>query len=305
MIKYSDSEFTDTKKAKEFVKQCEKSFDDQLTFAVDSLCPSDDLPFITLCGPTCSGKTTAAKKIVSAFEKRSLDVNIVSIDDFYYDNNKLRELSLQKGMTSIDYESADTIDLFEFGRFIEDVADFKKKKIKCPIYDFNRGKRVSYKEIERKKGSIFVFEGIQVFYPQIQEIYKKMVLANIFISTESSININGKIFLPDEIRFLRRLVRDYNFRSTSPEFTFEIWPNVRKNEDEKIFPYYSLCNNKIDSVFACEISLLKPYLDSILSKVSDNSIYKSQAEEIIKKISCIQELPKCFISEDSLYREFI
>jgi uridine kinase len=104
---------------------------------------------------------------------------------------------------------------------------------------------------------------------------------------------------------LRRLVRDYKFRSTSPEFTFQIWNNVRKNEDESIFPYAELCEIKIDSVFACEISLLKPYLVKILSELQGNKAYGKAAEDILKKISDIEIIKEEYISKDSLYREFI
>lgn len=305
MIKYSNSVFNNGEEVKNFVRKCEEDFELQLQRAVDSVCLKEKLPFITLAGPTCSGKTTAAKKIVALLKDRYIDANIISIDDFYYDNEKLKEISYKKGLRSIDYDSIDTIDIKALEIFAEEVSTPDTKEVHCPIFDFKQGKRIGYRPIECSENSIFIFEGIQVLYPRIQEILSDRILTNIYICTESSINVSGKIFFPNDIRFLRRLVRDYKFRSTSAEFTFKIWNNVRKNEDECIFPYSKLCEIKIDSVFACEISLLKPYLVKILSEIKDNEICGKRAEDILNKISDIDMISEEYISKDSLYKEFI
>ena len=105
MIKYSDSVFNNEEEVKNFVRECEENFELQLSEAVGSICLKEKLPFITLAGPTCSGKTTASKKIAAMLKERSVDANIISIDDFYYDTEKLKRMSYEKGMTSIVGES--------------------------------------------------------------------------------------------------------------------------------------------------------------------------------------------------------
>ena len=305
MIKYSDSVFNNEEEVKNFVRECEENFECQLSAAVNSICLKEKLPFITLAGPTCSGKTTASKKIAAMLKEHSVDANIISIDDFYYDTEKLKRISYEKGMASIDYDSVDTIDLKALEAFAQEVSDDRIEAVHCPIFDFNQGKRVGFKTIECFENSIFIFEGIQALYPRIPEILSGRILTNIYISARSSINVSGRIFEPNEIRFLRRLVRDHNFRSTSAKLTFELWDNVRKNEDECIFPYEDMCDIKIDSVFACEISWLKPHLVKILSELKDNEKYGEKAVEILNKISDVQAISEKYISKDSLYKEFI
>ena len=305
MIKYSGSVFGSEEEVKNFVSECEENFELQLRAAVDSVCLKKNHPFITLAGPTCSGKTTASKKIAALLKERSVDANIISIDDFYYDTEKLKKISYEKGMTSIDYDSVDTIDVKALEAFADEVSDDRIEAVHCPVFDFKQGKRVGYKTIECFENSIFIFEGIQALYPRIQKILSGRILTNIYISARSSIDVSGKIFEPNEIRFLRRLVRDHNFRSTSAELTFELWNNVRKNEDECIFPYEDMCDIKIDSVFACEISWLKPYLVEILSDLKENKHCGNKAREILDKISDIESISEKYISSDSLYKEFI
>lgn len=305
MIKYSNSVFQSLDEAKNFVKDCEEDFEKRLTDITEAISKEPELRIMTLTGPTCSGKTTAAKKLVNSFAEHSKRVNIISIDDFYYDRKRIVEISREKGMESVDYESADTIDLAAFDFFVDEIFDNGKTEVHCPVYDFVEGRRSGFRTLECTDDDIFVFEGIQAIYPQITSLLGAHKTVGMLICPLSSIDIGGRIFVPNEIRLLRRLVRDNHYRGTPPCKTFEMWKNVRHNEDVNMFPFLSSCKYTIDSVFPCEISLLKPYLDDILPTVGKESEFYDEAQEILDKISGIQTLPKEFISENSLYHEFI
>lgn len=305
MIKYSNSHFKSDGEARAFVKECEEDFDLRLSLLSKDVIKEKNLRVVTLSGPTCSGKTTLSKKLISDFSKYSKKLNVISIDDFYYDKDRLLEISKRKSSDAIDYDSIDTIDIFSLKIFVEDIFDKRKDVVYCPVFDFNLGKRAGYKEITCTENDIFLFEGIQALYPQIRSLLSEHTFCGIYISAESKIDIDGVVFEPNEIRLMRRLVRDSNFRSTSAEFTFYLWDGVRKNEEDNIIPYSPSCQYRIDSVFACEISLLKPYLEEILSSISVHDPHYNKAQLILNKIKHVQSLPKEYISENSLYREFI
>ena len=82
MIKYSASSFKTSLEAKEFVNLCDDDFTSRLSALTEQVCARENIKVITLSGPTCSGKTTASKKLLSDFKKFSKRVNILSIDDF-------------------------------------------------------------------------------------------------------------------------------------------------------------------------------------------------------------------------------
>jgi len=113
------------------------------------------------------------------------------------------------------------------------------------------------------------------------------------------------VFEPNEIRFLRRIVRDYNFRGASPEFSMFLWESVRHNEEVSIFPYVNNCDMHINSTLPFEINILKPYLDDILAKVPPESEFIEETRRIIEKIKDIEPIPKEYLAKDSLYNEFI
>ena len=305
MIKHSKSQFMSDTEAKAFVNQCEADFEARLSSLTEAVCAEKDLKVITLSGPTCSGKTTASKKLVDAFAKHSKRINIISIDDFYYDKEKLHEMSRIKGMDKVDYDSVDTIDLDCLRRVVDEIFDKVCGDVHTPIFDFVEGKRTGYKTLQCTDNDIFVFEGIQALYPEIHALFEAHSYCDIFICVESSIAVGNSVFEPNEIRLLRRLVRDNHFRATPPEFTFNMWDNVRENEENNIFPYAHNCKYRVDSVFLCEISLLRPYLEQMLSHFDENNLNYTKVQNILNKISQAEPLPKEYLSENSFYFEFI
>ena len=132
------------------------------------------------------------------------------------------------------------------------------------MFDFVKGRRVGFKELDCTENDLFLFEGIQALYPEVHSLFDGHFSYDIFICVDSAISSNGQLFLPNEIRLMRRLVRDHNFRATNAADTFRLWETVRQNEDNNILPYASICKYRIDSTFACEISLLKDCLLQIL-----------------------------------------
>ena len=286
-----------------FVDRCEKEFEKRLGDTVRAIGETEDLRIISLCGPTCSGKTTAANKIISEFEKQGRRVNVISIDDFYYDKEILKKRSQDRGDTVIDYDSVQTIDLPLLSDFVENI--FSADEISCPVFDFNSGRRTSYRKIECGEDDIFIFEGIQAIYPEVTELLGAHGYCSVYIAPRSAIALGESVIEPNELRFWRRIVRDRNFLSTNAEFTFKIWESVRENEENHIFPYADSCLFNIDSTFAYEIGILRPYLVSALGELSKDSVYRPAAEDILRAIKCACEIPTELLSENSLYREFV
>lgn len=59
----------------------------------------------------------------------------------------------------------------------------------------------------------------------------------IYVSALTTLNLDdhNRIRTTD-VRLLRRMVRDHNFRNTTPEETLAMWPSVRRGEANYIFP---------------------------------------------------------------------
>ena len=299
-IKKAPMGFASDIEAKQFVMTCEKDFEDRFDIVLSEIANISNLKILTLSGPTCSGKTTAAKKIISELAERGRRVNVISIDDFYFDKEILHAMSDGNG---IDYDSPTTIDLPLLSEFVEQIDS--GRELLSPIFDFHSGVRTGYRKISTAPDDVFIFEGIQAIYPEVTSLFEGHGFCSAYIAPQSSIEVGGAVIAPNDLRFLRRLVRDSNFRSTDAEFTFKIWDSVRNNEDKNIFPYVDKSLFCIDSSFPYEIGILKPYLEKILGELSVHSEYRERADAILNIIRGVQAITKDYLPSESLYREFV
>ena len=286
----------------EWIKSCEDRFADRFYSIAEDICQKRSLRIVRLFGPTCSGKTTAAQILISIFESFGKKAHVISIDDFFYSREKLLRLSREKGNDGIDYDSPDTIDLEVLEKFTEEI--FESSVVHCPIFDFKEGKCVGYREMSIDDNDIFIFEGIQANYPNVISILSSHGSASIYIAPQSDVCAWGQTFEPNELRLMRRLVRDYYFRGSKPEFTFMLWESVRENEEKNIFPYVN-SDYTVDSAMEYEIGVLKPYLRDIVDRMDKNDKYYPTALNIIDKISGVDEIPSELILDGMLYCEFV
>ena len=295
--------FASAEEARLFVQTHENDFEKRLDEISERVASDHSIRLVALSGPSCSGKTTTANKFISELEARGRKVHVVSIDDFFYDKDRLAEISKESGNGKIDYDSIKTID---FEALVECVREiFSDGKTLVPRFDFKLGKRVGYVEYDPNDDDLFIFEGIQAIYPEITEVFKKYPSISVYICAQSAVRIGEKIFEPNEIRLLRRLVRDYNFRAASPEFTMYLWESVRSNEEENIFPHVGNCDVQIDSTLAFDVNILKPYLEDVLQKMPKDNEFIDEACRIIEKMKGIEMVSREYLSENSLYNEFI
>ena len=302
-IKKAPNRFFSQKEAKDFILECERDFEERFDITLNAIANISELKIIALSGPTCSGKTTAANKIISELAERGKKVNVVSIDDFYYDKEMLHKMSADSGKEEVDYDSAETIDISALGEFVSAIS--KSSDILCPVFDFHSGRRTGYKKISCEKDDVFIFEGIQAIYPEVTALLREHGYYSAYIAPHSALEVDGRLILPDELRLLRRIVRDVNFRSTDAEFTFRIWESVRNNEDKNIFPYTESCMFRIDSTFSYELGILKPYLERALGEIPRDSVYRKRADQILETVSSVQAIDSELLPENSLYREFV
>lgn len=293
--------FKNEEEKKQFVLECEADFEKQLIDACERLANEKDIRIITLSGPTCSGKTTTAQKIIEDFSKLGKKVKVISIDDFYKERSGSRHT--RPTDEEIDFESVDAIDL----KYLSECAEslFQGKKTLLPTYDFVTQSRVKYEEFTLSNDGLVIFEGIQAIYPEVVALFSHHPYKSVYISVKNDICFNGSCFTKREIRLVRRIVRDFYFRNATPEFTFYLWKGVSENEEKNIFPYEKNAEIQLDSGLDYELALIKPHLIKILSTVEKSSEYYPLAKSLIEKFDVIPEISDKYLPKNSVYREFL
>ncbi len=286
-----------------YVIDCDRDLEQRMRQVALEVAATPQLRLIGLTGPTCSGKTTTAKILTGVLEAAGHRVHVISIDDFYYDKAYL-EARADAADIEIDYDSEDTIDI----DLLEEKAAslLRGDPTVLPRFDFPTGARVVGPTIDPEPTDVFLFEGIQVLYPKVDAILRRREgYRSIYIRAMSYIYTGSEEFDPNEIRLMRRLVRDHLHRATDAEFTFYVWKSVRDNEEKSIFPYASSCDCFIDSTMPYEIGMLKPYLEEILSTIKPDSEFYDEACDVLRQLKQVQAVPCAHIAPNSLYKEFI
>lgn len=281
-----------------FVNECERDFEHRLD-EVSKKAISSNVTILLLSGPTCAGKTTTANKIIHDFHECGKNVTIISLDDFFKERTDGREVREDE---KIDYDSVDVLDLELLSDCIKHLRT--GNTIKVPIFDFLSQKRVGFNEHKIDSDEIIIFEGIQAVYPEITSLFDTEY-KGIFINVNEDICINGEYFTKNEIRLIRRLVRDRKFRGATAEFTFYLWETVRENEEKNIFPNKDICEIQIDSFMGYELFLMKNYLINTLFEIDKESKYYEKAMKLLNKLSHLDEIDYEYIPKGSLYTEFL
>lgn len=287
-------------RARMMVKKCEKEFNRTINEAIEKVFEGEEeVKVITLAGPTCSGKTTTATKLTDRIDRSGKNAVMLSIDDFFLGGEDRNNINKE----APDYDSVNAIDLDYLRVFIRDLLD--GKTVYIPQYSFVNQKRSGYEEFIPDPSDIYIFEGIQAVYPEITSLLPEGY-RSIFICPRDDVSYNGVILKNHELRFLRRIVRDYKFRDASPEYTFHLWTNVRKNEEENIFP-----NEKSD-IYINSFLMYEPFVISqfalrLLRAVPEGSPYKDEADELYSRVMAYDErfFSAKMIPHNSVFREFI
>lgn len=289
--------FQNENEIREFVIRAEEHYKKQVLDIADDIAEQDNIRFLTLAGPTCSGKTTSSYILEQEFENKGISTKIISIDDFYRSRYDIADDEKP------DYESITAIDLLLFKECVDKIL--KGKTAQLPVYDFVTGAREKYIPYEPKTNEIIVFEGIQAIYPEIVALLPKEAMRSIYISVDEDVEAYGVLFEKREVRFLRRLVRDYLFRSATPERTLELWKGVVDNEDKNIIPYENTADYIINSFLPYELGVIKPYVLQKIEYDLENKNEKQLYEKLQREFADIIEIPSRFVPQDSVFREFI
>ncbi len=286
--------------AEEYILACEKRFNDTIDEALEGIFTHGDIKTIALAGPTCSGKTTTAEKITRRIRKAGKQAVVLSIDDFFLSR---ADRNVVDGEAP-DYDSAAAIDLETLETFMDRLN--RGLPVLVPRFDFSSAARVGYHEYIPREEDIYLFEGIQAVYPEVTRLFG-LGYKSIFINVNEDCRYGNVVLEKEEIRLLRRTVRDRLFRGATPEFTLHLWETVRANEEKNIFPNAAGCDLHLESFLEYEPFLLANYGVGMLDSVPKDSRYRPAADEVLvelREFDC-PYFEESMIPKNSLFREFI
>ncbi len=290
------------KNPSDFILKCEKRFENIIGDIAERIENEKGREIVMLAGPSSAGKTTTAKKLCEALNKKGIKTYVLSLDDFYLNRSDIPYLP----DGTQDYETVDALDLDCFTECVNRLL--KGETVNNPIYDFVTGKRseTEFNEITLGQEDIVIIEGLHALNPVITEKIQGKLL-KIYINVSSRIYDNkGNIILNKRnMRFVRRMTRDYKFRASSVERTYQLWKNVTAGEDKYLFPYRDNADIKVNTIHLYEPCVLKSQALPLLSESEISKEYREDVKKLCKALEKFEDIDISLVPEDSLLREFL
>lgn len=287
---------------KGFAQECDAAYNKKVEAAARAIADHrGESHVVLLSGPSGSGKTTTAMKVEETLERMGIVTHTISMDNYF--NTVDPETAPRNREGAIDYESPFCLDIDLLNRHFA-MLD-RGETIHVPKYEFARQMRsdILAQPLHLGKDELAIFEGIHALNDII--VGKNPHAFKLYIAARSNVT-NGEgeiVFQHPWLRLCRRIVRDFKFRGSDASFTLKMWANVRRGESLYISPYKENANIMFDSSLACEVSVLKPYVQPLLEAIPAGKY--EVVDDIVKVLDRFEPMDESCIAPDSLVREFI
>ena len=274
---------------------CELNFDRQVDAVAQHLFAMSDVRVVLVTGPSSSGKTTFSNLLCDRLEYLGVKAHYIGLDDFFI--NRADVPFLPSGVR--DYDSLQAIDLPYIRKVIEGVLN--AEWVEIPKYDFVTGTRKSeYSLLRLHEQDVVLIEGIHALNPVLVEGFDTSRVCRVGIMPRRTFVMpNGSTLSPDELRLLRRTIRDYYTRNHSFEATAKQWAEVCAADAKHIRPYMSKADYNVDSCYDYELLLYKACMKNLMD-ACELPVYANIRDALQQVI----EVPMTQIPATSLLNEF-
>jgi len=274
-------------------------------FFVDAARRVADLPrdgrLVLLAGPSSSGKTTSAKRIMVHLRVLGFRPFALSLDNYFVD----RDQTPLAEDGDYDYEALEALRIDKFNEDLQELM--AGKEVHLPKYDFVTGtSRLADEPTRLQRGQPLIVEGIHALNPALTPAVPRREKLQIYVSALSHLNIDRYSYIKTtHSRLFRRIVRDAQFRGYTASQTLARWPKVRSGEEKHIFPFQNNADLFFNSGLVYELPVLKLWAEPRLAAVSSEDANYGLARTLIDLLSLLLPMDAGAVPPTSLLREFI
>lgn len=257
-----------------FISESEKSFLSRIDTICTGICADREKKAIFVSGPTSSGKTTFTLRLAKTITEAGRKACHLSLDDYY----NLTDIVFDREGRP-DFE---TIDALDVDRIQSDIAKIiNGETVIPPFFDFNTRTQHEGKPenaITLGDDGVLVVEGLHGLNKRISGDFKDKC-SKVFIMPYGNVYCDTKLMDSNEIRMLRRIVRDSRHRSAHALATIDYWPMISRSEEKYYTEYLTEADYHVNSFLAYESLIIAPLalsdIQSALKKVEKGVIEPS------------------------------
>lgn len=259
-----------------------------------------NVKFIMIAGPSSSGKTSFSHRLSIQLRTLGMNPHPIALDDYFVN----REDTPRDEKGDYNFECLEALDV---KRFNEDMGRLLKgERVELPSFNFKIGRReYCGNYLQLGEDDILVIEGIHGLNPKMSAELPDESKFKIYISALTNLNIDSHNRIPTtDGRLLRRMVRDARTRGSSAQRTIQMWPSVRKGEEENIFPFQEEADVMFNSAMVFELSILKQYAEPLLFHIEKDQPEYYEAKRLLKFLEYFLGVSSEELPNNSICREF-
>jgi uridine kinase len=288
------------KSVSDLINISEALHEKKIASIADEIEARKDVKIVLVSGPSSSGKTTFSKRLSVQLAVLGYKPIQLSMDNYFVE----REDTPKDANGEYDFECLQALDLELFNTQIKGLL--MGEELEVPTFDFTLGKKVyDGSTMKLPENSILIIEGIHALNPELTAQIDENLKYKVFVSALTQISIDSQNPIPTtDNRLIRRMVRDYRYRSYSGIDTLKRWASVRKGEEKWIFPFQENADIMFNSALIPELGVLRAYAEPILREIPESAPEYAEAVRILKFLSYFRPVPEKDIPKTSILREF-
>lgn len=286
---------------KELILLAEALHEKKISDIADKIVNKNDVKVVLIAGPSSSGKTTFAKRLGLQLRLNGLKPVTISVDNYFVERT---ETPLDEN-GNYNFECLEAIDLKLFNHDLIELL--KGNEILMPTFNFKTGhKEYTGETMKLGKDEILVIEGIHCLNDELTSAIPRENKYKIYISNLTVLNIDyfNRISTTDS-RLIRRIVRDYKFRSYNAIHTLQIWNSVNRGEEQYIYPFQEEADSMFNTSLVYEFCVLKKFAVPLLESINSSYAEYSEARRLLEFLKYFETIDIENVPKNSLLREFI
>ncbi|MGI5921840.1 MAG: nucleoside kinase [Syntrophomonadaceae bacterium] len=268
---------------------------------IADMCNNKKIRLILISGPSSSGKTTFAQRLLIQLRVNGRRPVSISLDNYFVN----REMTPKDEYGEYDFEALESLNLELFNDHLNKLI--RGEAVEMPIYNFKTGiSSPSGFSIQVPDGEPIIIEGIHGLNDRLTWAVPREQKFKIYVSALTQLNIDNTNRIPTtDSRLIRRIVRDSRTRGHNALNTIKRWPSVRRGEEKNIFPFQENADVIFNSSLVYELPVLKQYAEPLLAEITDEHPEYIVAKHLLKFLSYVRPVSRGDIPPNSILREFI
>ncbi len=261
---------------------------------------SNQIRLILVSGPSSSGKTTFARRLMVQLLALGKSPFALELDNYFVDRDKSPKD--EKGQS--DFEALETLRLDQLAGHLKLLVS--GEEVQLPHYNFKEGLQEPGDVVQLRKDQIIILEGIHGLNPRLIPASLAQQAFRVYVSCLTQINLDrhNRVSTTDT-RLVRRIVRDANQRGYSAAQTIQRWDSVGRGEGRNIFPYQENADVMFNSALVYELSAMVRLAEPLLRQVPFGKQEYIEAKRLLAFLEWFEPIDTDLIPDNSLIREFI